>query len=289
MPPITPPRDIDTPSGKDAAYENFPVGSWLLPRELRPEVAIFYAFARAADDIADNPDLGLDDKVTRLDAFEDALLGRDMDSPELGKSHDMRDSLARTGVAAKHCADLLAAFKQDATKHRYRDWDDLIAYCQLSAASVGRYMLDLHGGSRGGYAPSDALCMALQIINHLQDCREDYRRLDRVYLPHDWMIDAGAAVEDLGARATGPALAEVFRRTIAGVEGLLEEARPMPAGLRCRRLSMESAAILNIAWRLTGLLRRGDPLAGRIQLSKAGYVWCCILGVVSAGLRGPGL
>ena len=287
MPPITPPGDIETPSGKDTAYENFPVGSWLLPAELRPEVAIFYAFARAADDIADNPDLGPGDKVARLDSFEEALLGRDLDYPGLGRSHHMRDSLARTGITARHCTDLLAAFKQDATKHRYRDWDDLIAYCRLSAASVGRYMLDLHGGSRDGYAPSDALCMALQIINHLQDCREDYRRLDRVYLPQDWIDETGAAVEDLGARATGPALAEVFRRTLAGVEGLLAEAEPMPAGLHCRRLSMESAAILKIAWRLTGLLRRGDPLAARIQLSKAGYIWCCILGVVSAGLRGP--
>ena len=284
MPPISPPGNIETPSGKDTAYENFPVGSWLLPAELRPEVAIFYAFARAVDDIADNPDLGPGDKVARLDAFEDALLGRDLDSPGLGRSHRMRDSLARTAITARHCTDLLAAFKQDATKHRYRDWDDLIAYCRLSAASVGRYMVDLHGGSRDGYAPSDALCMALQIINHLQDCREDYRRLDRVYLPQDWLNDTGAAVEDLGARATGPALAEVFRRTLAGVEGLLADAKPMAAGLRCRRLSMESAAILKIAWRLTGLLRRGDPLAGRIQLSKAGYIWCCIGGVLSAGL-----
>ncbi len=287
MPPITPPGDMETPSGKDTAYENFPVGSWLLPAGLRPEVAVFYAFARAADDIADNPDLGPDDKVARLDAFEAALLGTDLDKPGLGKSHDMRASLARTGVAAKHCVDLLAAFKQDATKHRYRDWDDLIAYCRLSAASVGRYMVDLHGGSRDGYAPSDALCMALQIINHVQDCQEDYRCLDRVYLPLDWMIESGAAVEDLDARATGPALAEVFRRTLAGVEGLLADASSMPAGLRSRRLSMESAAILNIAWRLTGLLRRGDPLAERIQLSKAGYIWCCIRGVLSAGLRGP--
>ena len=286
MPPIPPPVTIETPSGKDAAYENFPVGSWLLPRELRPEVAVFYAFARSADDIADNPNLAPDDKVARLDAFEAALLGRDKDKPELGKAHDMRASLARTGVAAQHCVDLLAAFKQDASKLRYRDWDELIAYCHLSAASVGRYMVDLHGGSRDGYAPSDALCMALQIINHVQDCQEDYRLLDRVYLPQDWMVESGAAVGDLDASATPSALAEVIRRTLAGVEGLLAAAATMPAGLRSRRLSMESAAILNIAWRLTGKLRRGDPLAGRIQLSKAGYIWCCIRGVMSAGLSG---
>ncbi len=129
---------IETPSGKDEAYENFPVGSWLLPRKLRPHIAIFYAFARAIDDIADNPNLPADVKVTRLDGFEDVVLGRNHENPFFGKAQAMRKSLAETGVSTRHCLDLLAAFKQDATKLRYRDWDDLLGYCILSAAPVGR-------------------------------------------------------------------------------------------------------------------------------------------------------
>lgn len=273
---------VETPSGKDTAYENFPVGSWLLPAGLRPHVAVFYAFARAADDIADNPGLSPEEKVARLDGFEDALLGRDTENPAFARAHRMRRSLAETGVTAGHCADLLAAFKQDATKGRYRDWDDLVAYCRLSAASVGRYVLDLHGGGRDGYGPSDALCTALQVINHLQDCREDYRLLDRVYLPQDWMAGEGAAVEDLDAGAASPALRRVLDRTIRGVEALLPEARALPGGLRSRRLAMESAAIVRIAERLTVLLRRRDPLARRVELSKAQYLWCCLGGALSA-------
>ena len=276
---------VETPSGKDAAYENFPVGSWLLPAPLRPHIATFYAFARAIDDIADNGDLPPAEKVARLDGFEDVLLGRDRDDPDFAKAARMRASLAETGIAPGHCIDLLAAFKQDAVKARYRDWDDLMGYCILSAAPVGRYLVDLHGGSADGYGASDALCMALQVINHLQDCQDDYRTLDRVYLPQDWMDECGATVEDLDGAATGPALRKVIDRAIEATGHLMVDARALPGGLRSRRLAMESAAIIRIAHRLIGLLGRRDPLAGRVELSKAGYLWCCAGGALSGMLR----
>ena len=275
------PLSVETPSGKDVAYENFPVGSWLLPAPLRPHVAVFYEFARAADDIADNPDLDPGEKIARLDGFENALLGRGGEGAGFVKALAMRESLARTGVAPDHCVHLLAAFKQDATKPRYHDWDDLMGYCVLSAAPVGRYLLDLHGGSRDGYGPSDKLCMALQVINHVQDCQDDYRRLDRVYLPLDWIGNAGASVEDLDAPAATAALRTVFDRTLVATEALLAGARGLPGGLASRRLAMESAAILKIAERLIGVLGRRDPLAGRIVLSKSGYLWCCLRGALS--------
>ncbi|WP_316978712.1 squalene synthase HpnC [Shumkonia mesophila] len=274
---------IETPSGKDVAYENFPVGSWLLPAALRPHIAIFYAFARAADDIADSPDLAPEDKVARLDAFEAAVCGRAGDEPHLATARRMRESLATTRVEVRHCVDLLTAFRQDATKLRYRDWDDLIGYCLLSAAPVGRYLLDLHGGSRAGYAASDALCMGLQVINHLQDCRDDYRQLDRIYLPQDWMHQAGARVEDLDATTSSPALRQVIDLTLDGTERLLATARALPAGLISRRLAMESGAILAIADRLVDKLRRGDPLGPRIELGKSRFLWCCLRGAI-AGL-----
>jgi len=276
---------VETPSGKDTAYENFPVGSWLLPAPLRPSVAVYYAFARAIDDISDNPTLSAADKVDRLDGFADALLGRGGDAPGYEKAHTMRRCLDERGITPDHCLDLVAAFKQDATKLRYRDWDDLLGYCILSAAPVGRFLLDLHGGSRHGYGPADALCMALQVINHLQDCRDDYQALDRVYLPLDWMAAEGATVADLGRDRCTPAMRAVIDRTLDATEGLLHEARPLPAGLASRRLAMESAAILDIAWSLVRRLRRGDPLATRIQLSKAAYAWCCIRGATAALFR----
>ena len=185
--PVDTTPGLETPSGKNAKSENFPVGSWLLPAALRPHVAAFYAFARAGDDIADNPALAPEDKIARLTAFGDALAEGEGDPRLFAKAHALRRSLAETGVPARHGLDLLEAFKQDAVKSRYRSWGDLIAYCNLSAAPVGRYLLDLHGESRDGWPASDALCNALQVLNHLQDCQEDHREMDRVYLPLEWL------------------------------------------------------------------------------------------------------
>lgn len=277
---LSPPAEM--PSGKDEAYENFPVGSWLLPAPLRPHVAVFYAFARAIDDIADSAALTPEEKIARLDDFECAVLGRGAESCAFAKGHAMRRTLQRTGITPRHCQDLIDAFRQDAIKSHYATWGELIDYCMRSAAPVGRFLLDLHGGSTHGYGPADALCNALQVINHLQDCQEDFRVLDRVYLPLEWMTEAGTTVAALNEPASSPALRQVMDRTLDGVEALLYEAAPLPRGLRSRRLAMESGAILEIARTLAGQLRSRDPLAGRIALSKARYVLCCARGAASA-------
>ena len=113
--------NVETSSCKDAAYENFPVGSWLLPAALRPHIATFYRFARTIDDIADSPDLEPDDKVARLDGFAAALKhGRD-EGGGFETGLRMRTSLQETDIPAKHCLDLIDAFKQDVVKKRYDD------------------------------------------------------------------------------------------------------------------------------------------------------------------------
>ena len=229
----TPAGQLETPSGKGAGDENFPVGSWLLPARLRPHVAIFYAFARAIDDIADNPGLAAADKVAQLDGFARAIEGEITGLPGYEKAYRMRASLRETGVPTRHCLDLVAAFKQDANKLRYRDWDDLMGYCILSAAPVGRYLLDLHGEPRDGYAASDALCNALQVINHLQDVKDDYLDLDRVYLPQDWMAEAGVGVDALAAPRASPGLRRVLDRTLAAIRGP-DGHRAGPAGAASR-------------------------------------------------------
>lgn len=274
-------RLIEAPSGKDAAYENFPVGSFLLPAAVRPHVAVFYAYARAIDDIADSAALSADEKVERLDGFARALRGGN-DDPAFAKAHAMRRTLAQAGITDRHCLDLISAFKQDAAKHRYADWDELIDYCDRSAAPVGRFLLDLHGGSRRGYAAADALCNALQVINHLQDCRDDYLTLDRVYIPGAWLAEAGAAIEDLALPAATPPVRRAIDRCLDGVDRLLDEAGPLPSDLASRRLAMESGAILQVARTLSRRLRERDPLAGRVALGKAGYLRCCFGGALSA-------
>ncbi len=272
----------ETPSGKWSGDENFPVGSFLLPRRLRPHVAVFYAFARAADDIGDDPHLPAEEKIRRLDAFEDVLLGRREPEPGLEKPWRVRQSLLECGVTTDHCRDLLHAFKRDATYLRYKDWDDLrYGYCRLSASPVGRYLLDLHGEDRAGWPASDALCDALQVLNHLQDCQKDYRQLDRVYLPQDWMQANGVTVEDLDRPALVPGMRKVLDLCLDATADLMVEARRLPRLLKSRHLAMESAVIVRIADRLTQELRRRDPLAERVELSKPQFLACALRGVAS--------
>ena len=274
---------VETPSGKGAGDENFPVGSFLLPARLRLHVARYYAFARAIDDIADNPELAPADKIRRLELMEAAVTGRAAGDPALATAERLHASLTETGVSLRQATDLVAAFKRDAVTPRTRDWAELMDYCALSANPVGRYLLELHGEDPAGFASSDALCSALQVINHLQDCAEDYRELDRVYLPDDWLAEAGITAEALAAPAAGPGLRRVLDQCLAGCDELLAEARRLPGRLRSWHLAMESAVIVRLAERLVGELRRRDPLAERVVLSRP-QAAACALGVVAAVL-----
>jgi hydroxysqualene synthase len=256
---------VETPSGKGRGGENFPVGSWLIRRDLRPHVHAFYRFARNADDVADNSELTPEDKLHRLDRMAEVLEG------SLGGGSPaavaMRASLAKTGTTSAHCHDLLKAFRLDAIKSRYRDWDDLMDYCRYSAAPVGRQLLDLHGEGRETWPPSDALCAALQVLNHIQDCAVDYRALDRVYVPLDALGRAGLGVEVLAEPVASPAMRQVLDELLDRTEALIAVAQALPARVRARGLRWESAVIVALAGRLAQRLRRGDPLAGRVKLS----------------------
>ncbi len=269
---------VETPSGKTAKGENFPVGSWLLPKELRPHVAAFYAFARAIDDIADSPDLRSGIKLARLDGFAAALTGTN-DDPAYAKAHVLRASLNEMGITPQHGLDLISAFKQDAVKNRYADWTELMDYCNRSAAPVGRFLLDLHGESVSLYPQSDALCNALQVINHLQDCAADYANLNRVYLPDEWMHAEGSNVVDLAQIESTPALRGVINRCLDGTDDLLNEARKLPHAMDHRSLAMETAVIVSIADRLSKKLRKRDPLAGRVVLKAPGFAAAAVTGL----------
>ncbi len=270
----------EAPSGKDAAYENFPVGSWLLPAHLRPHIAKFYRFARAIDDIADSPTLRPEEKLERLDGFADVLQSGEQRAG-FETALLMRDSLLETAVTGRHCLDLVSAFKQDATKRRYRDWDDLIDYCNRSAAPVGRYLLDLHGEDPAGYRQSDALCNLLQVLNHLQDCKEDYLLLDRVYIPAPWFDAAGLHVNSLLDRRLSDPGRRLIDRVLDEAAPLFDPAAELPLVLKDGRLRRESAVIVRIARRLADKLRRRDPLAARVALSKAEYAACFLGGVIA--------
>ena len=274
--------DIEIPSGKDKAYENFPVGSLFVPSHLRPHIHTFYNFARAIDDIADSNSINAPEKIERLSGFQNAILGKDNTSPGFSKAHSMRLSLQETGVTNRHCIELIKAFKQDATKLRYENWNELIDYCHISAAPVGRYLLDLHGESNKKYQSSDALCNALQVLNHLQDCKDDYLTLNRVYLPLDWMKKNGLEVECLDAPKSEPELNSLIHRVLDSTAELIHLAENLPIELKSKRLAMEAGAILNVASRLEQTLRKKDPLSESVKLYRSQYVLGCLFGASKA-------
>jgi squalene synthase HpnC len=268
---------VETPSGKWRSGENFPVGSFLIRRDLRPHVHAFYRFARNADDIADNPGLSPEDKTRRLDRMAEILDGASgEDSPSAAA---MRASLIETGVTAQHCHDVLHAFRLDAVKLRYEDWDDLMAYCRYSASPVGRQLLDLHGETRDTWPSSDALCSALQVLNHLQDCADDYRQLDRVYLPLPDLAAEGIGVQVLTAGASSPALRRVLDHLLERTVVLVEKSRELPSQVAAPGLRWECGVIVELAARLLLRLRRGDPLATRIKLHRSDFLAALLIGV----------
>jgi squalene synthase HpnC len=256
----------DLASGKGHADENFPVASALIAPRHRPVVLAFYRVARLSDDVADHPRLAPSEKLSRLAAIEASLLGRGAEVPAAAR---LRAVLAKHAVTDQHMLDLLEAFRRDAVKTRYADWAELMDYCRYSAAPVGRFVLDVHGESRGTWPASDALCAALQVINHLQDCGKDYRDLDRVYVPQDSLADAGIDVRALGETSASPALREVVAGLARRTGGLLEVARPLQAMVRDLRLGLEIGVIQALAESLDRRLMTRDPLSERVHHSKA--------------------
>jgi len=272
-------------SGKGHRDENFPVASRIIHPRHRGPILAFYEFVRTADDIADHATLAAAEKLALMDRLEATLLGKNDDDP-VGVA--LRAQLAARSLSPRHAQDLLTAFRMDVTKLRYRDWDDLIGYCTFSAMPVGRFVLDVHGESRATWPANDALCAALQIINHLQDCAEDYRNLDRVYIPLDAFADAGATAEELGADRASPALLGCVRKLAHRTGDLLRVSRPFSAAIDDTRLALEVAVIQTFAERLVALLGRRDPLSERVHLGKAGVAGFGLLGLLWGATRRVG-
>jgi squalene synthase HpnC len=269
-------------SGKGHRDENFPVASWLIHPRHRKVILAFYNFVRTADDIADHATLPPQEKLALLDRLDAGLNGTNDDDSVAVR---LRSALAGRGLSPKHAQDLLAAFKLDVTKLRYRDWDDLIGYCSLSAMPVGRFVLDVHGESRDCWPANDTLCAALQIINHLQDCKNDYLDLNRVYVPLDALAASGAAVEELGEARASPALLNCLHNLAERTGRLLGDSDVFSALINDWRLGLEVSVINTLAHRLTRILMTRDPLSEQVHLGVPAVAGVTMLGLLSGASR----
>ena len=268
-------------AGKTERDENFPVASRLIAPHLRAPILAFYRFARKADDIADHPKLTAQAKLEALEALDATLAGsRDAD-PDAAA---LRAALAARKLSPVHAHDLIAAFRLDVTRRRYRDWPALMGYCALSAMPVGRFVLDVHGESPSLWPASDAICASLQIINHLQDCGEDFARLDRVYLPEEALARAGATIADLAAPRASPALRAAIVDLARQAGALLDDGAALSGRVADWRLACEIGAIMRLARANVRRLQRFDPLSERVHPNRAAFLWSGLVGAAQGAI-----
>ncbi|NVJ91859.1 MAG: squalene/phytoene synthase family protein [Methylocystaceae bacterium] len=218
--------------------ENFPVASLFLTKDVRAQVLNFYKFARGADDIADSPDLDIAEKYEQL----------------------------KIDTTCQFKEDLLCAFRQDVEKKRYETWDELMEYCRYSANPVGRFLLEIHHEEKGG-DESDALCSALQTLNHLQDCKKDYLALDRIYLPAEFLKSGDSYEFFLSQAHMHPDLRLIFDRCLDKTDVLLKRALQLPSQIKNKRLRYQAKVTVLCGLALAGRLRREDPIAKRVELN----------------------
>ena len=270
----------DLRSGKSHKDENFPVASRIIHPRHRALILAFYNFVRTGDDIADHAALSDSDKLRLLDQLSDDLVNpHPAGRPAQAEAIVLHAALAERAMSPQHALDVLTAFRMDVTKRRYDNWQELIHYCSYSAMPVGRFMLDVHGEDRSTWAASDALCAALQINNHLQDCGEDFRNLDRVYIPRDLLAAHGATVDMLAAGQSSAPLLACIRDVAVRIDPLLSAGLKLGPAVRDLRLGCEIAVIQIYAERILRLLKTRDPLSETVHLSK----WR-MLGLGVAGL-----
>ena len=217
-------------------YENFPVASRLLPAEMRPHVAAVYAFARVADDFADEPGREAADRLRLLNEWEERLTAAEHGAIVPGDHIFLAtaDTIERKHLPPQLFHDLLSAFRQDVTVSRYQTWADVLDYCRRSANPVGRLVLRIAGVEDGRTdAASDAVCTALQLANFWQDFGRDWRA-GRLYVPEEELRRHGARIEDLDRGALTPAWRSAMRACVDRTRALFEEGRPVADAVRGR-------------------------------------------------------
>ncbi len=260
-------------------YENFPVASRLLPSDMRDGVAAIYAFARRADDIADEGD---NDQPTRLAQLDDyaAQLDRlpDADDPVFTA---LADLIPHDKLPKQLFHDLLSAFRQDVTTTRYENISAVLDYCRRSANPVGRLMLYLNGSATDeNLRLSDLICSALQLINFMQDLEQDYRENNRIYLPQDEMVHFGVSEEDIATQRNTESVVALVDFQLERIKSMMLEGAELGSYLH-GRFGLEIRIIIEAGLTVTDKLAiHGGDVFTRPRLGKIDYLkilWFALL------------
>lgn len=261
-------------------YENFPVASILLPKHLRQPISVIYAFARTADDFADEGDASQSERLNQLNQYSQAL---EQISRQSYQGNNLifialADVITKYKLPINLFDDLLSAFKQDVVKSRYANFDEVLDYCTRSANPVGRLLLHLVGQtSEEQLKQSDKVCTALQLINFYQDIVQDYTESDRIYIPQDELAAAGLKEADLiqpDSQKIAPLLRSLYQRT----EVIMAEGCKLSVHLS-GRMGWEVRGMTLGGIKTLALLRqqKDEDLLTRPRLGKGTFVWLMVV------------
>lgn len=268
---------------KNKHQENFPVGMMMFNKDIRKIVADYYRFARYADDIADNPHLKPQNKVDKLYELEEIFTGqKSYKGQKLKFVQILKDEFAKHNLSPDLATDLLIAFRKDSLGFDYQTWGQLVDYCKYSAAPVGKFMLAVHQENPSTYLPATSLCVALQIVNHVQDLKYDVSLLNRLYLPAEIMKKYHLRQEDLVKNQSSVSVQKAVKHIMEKTLGLVKEGSILPELIKSLSLRIEVCIILSLTNIMIKKILKGDILAREIKLS--GFDW--LRGIISGIYKG---
>ncbi|RMD50220.1 MAG: squalene synthase HpnC [Ignavibacteria bacterium] len=265
-------------------YENFPVVSFLVPKQLRNPIAAIYAFARTADDIADNPEKTIDERKKELSEFKSKFKARLEGKANSGFFGKIVDVINKFDLDSSLFFDLLTAFEQDLNKFDYSDWNELLSYCEKSANPVGRIILQLIGKREESlYHYSDKICTALQIANLIQDAKEDLLQ-NRNYFPQEFIRQFNCSLDDIKALKPDNNFKQLVLHECKLVRKMFFEGMPLLNYLPYR-WKMEIGATVNGGLAVLKKIekKRGDVFNNKIKLSKLDFIIIFAKTFLSAG------
>ncbi len=256
-------------AGRHLAEDHMPMAAHLLPAATRTQVLSFFRFVSTAEEIADSHALSTEEKLARLDRLDNGLNGRALAAEA---ANHLRKAVEGDFALLGYAGQMLQAFRRDAVFGQCSTWADLLAYCRFAAVPIGRFLLTIHAEPPEAFAGADSLCMALQILHHIQACGREYRTLGRIHLPADRLMQAGIARDVLAGDRTPAELRQVLDEVLDSVDDLIDQARSVPDQLYGWRFRLATAAALTLAQRLSQRLRHADPLAAAVRPNMADMI-----------------
>jgi phytoene/squalene synthetase len=270
----------DDPLAPIALETTVPTALWVVEPVLRAQLLALYAWVRGVDDITDDPLLAGIKKRDQLRTMR-AVLSEDGDVRSLPAwARGLAMLIHRHHCSFRHALDVLAALEEDTDHRPMRDYEALLSYAQLVAVPIGRMALEIAEESTADLIAADALSVALQLLNVVRDSGKDYLVLGRVYLPGEWIRQAGMDTDELTFSHSTPRVRTVHGRVLERAKAFLDAARPLPDSIANRRLRIVLRAMLMAAGMLHAALLEHDPLTQRVRLTRWQEIqclWCAML------------